>query len=391
MKRAIILLALIGSISLASAGCQQAPAGLSVSAGDQGTPSSTGSPKQNQSQGQNQGQAPDQQSRKSLQGKGFTQEEAGIKLRVDMPELQAFLQQAKAGPIVPALLQDAVPQGLALVEDKQWILISHYRTGGKSSLLSVIDAGSGKLVKVVELYTNATTPYNGHAGGIAASPKHVWVSSGEEVSILNIDDIQKAEDGGRLVFQGSVRSDTRASFAAYADGILWIGEFAHGKDYPTKESHYATNRDDKQHKAWAEGYRLDAATDLPPGAASDAKGQQPTPNYILSLPDNVQGMYVGKDSIRLSQSYGRNNASTLLTFKNSLAEKPHASVSLNSAVIPMWFLDSKNRTGSMELPPMSEGIAESEGSLYILFESGAAPYRSSSSYALDRLQIIPAK
>lgn len=373
MKQGIIVFAWICSAALALSGCQKPPGGgvpvpvekAAAAAADPAKP--------------------------SQQAKGFTQEDTGIKVRVDMPEIKTFLQQRKEGPIVPALLQGAVPQGLAIVQEKQWILISYYREGGKSSLLSVTDAATGKVVKVVELYKNAATPYNGHAGGIAASPKHVWVSSGEEVSILNMDDITKAEDGGKLVFQGSVKSDTRASFTAYSDGVLWIGEFARGKDYPTKETHYATNRDGKQHKAWAEGYKLDPATDLPAAVQSGEQGGQPVPDYILSLPDSVQGMYVGKDRIRLSQSFGRNNASALLTFKNSLSEQPHTEVTIGSTKVPVWFLDSKNHTDQLALPPMSEGIVESGDALYILFESGATLYRSSSSYALDRIQILPVK
>jgi hypothetical protein len=286
------------------------------------------------------------------------------------------------------LLQNAVPQGLAYMEDKKWLLVSHYRENGKTSLLSVIDAASGKMVKAVELYKNPTAPYTGHAGGITASKKHVWISSDKDVYYVNMDDIVKAENGGKLLFAGSVQSDTRASFTAYEDGVLWIGEFAHGSDYPTDKSHYLTNRDDKEHKAWAEGYKLDAATDLPVVQSGQGQGRS-VPDYIISLPDRIQGMSVAKDHIWLSQSYGRNNASTLYRFANSLAEKPHSKVTIRSTEVPVWFLDSKNQASTMELPPMSEGIVESAGQLYILFESGAAKYKTSSSYALDRIQLLP--
>ncbi|TBL81759.1 hypothetical protein [Paenibacillus thalictri] len=316
---------------------------------------------------------------------GITQEEAGIKLRVDIPEIKPFLQKAKNGPIVPGLLQGGVPQGIAYLPEQKWILISYYREGGKSSFMSVLDAGTGKLVKSMTFNKTADQPYTGHAGGITASKKHVWLSSDKEVNMLNIDDIVKAADGSSLVFAGSVKSSTRASFTSYGDGVLWIGEFAQGASYPTDKAHYMTGPDGKEHKAWAEGFKLDGNTDLP--AAQN--GAAPVPNYILSLPDRIQGMYVSKDNIWLSESYGRNNTSTLHHMKLSLADKPHANVTIGSAAVPVWFLDGKNVKDTTEMPPMSEGLFELNGNLHILFESGASTYRSSSSYALDRIQILP--
>jgi hypothetical protein len=321
---------------------------------------------------------------------GITQEEANIKIRIDMPEIKPFLQKSKQGPIVPALKQNAVPQGIAFLEDKNWILVSHYREDGKPSLLSVIDAATGILIKVIELYKNETTPYTGHAGGITASNKHIWISSDKDVYLLNAEDIIKAENGAKLTFAGSVKSDTRASFTTYADGVIWIGEFAHGSEYPTDTSHYLTNRDGKENKAWAVGYKLDPETDLPIQKPSMGPGPA-VPDYILSLPDNIQGMCMVNDSIWLSQSYGRNSASTLYSIKNSVTEKPHTKVTIGKSEVPVWFLDNKNLTDKMELPPMSEGIFESNGNLHILFESGATKYKTSSSYALDRIQILPWK
>ncbi|MDF2960938.1 MAG: hypothetical protein K0S39_2673 [Paenibacillus sp.] len=371
MNRIVWLTGLVCAVVFTASGCQKPPAAVDAKPAETSS-SSVSEPKEKPGVTTNQ---------------GITQEEAGIKIRVDMPEIKPFLQKSKQGPVVPALKQNAVPQGLTYLEDKKWMLVSHYREDGKPSVLSVIDTSSGKMVKAVELYKNSTTPYTGHAGGITVSKKHVWISSDKEVSFIKLDDLVKAENGTKLTFAGSVQSGTRASFTTYgADGILWIGEFAHGTDYPTDKSHYLTNRDDKQHKGWAEGYKLSSETDLP--IAPQEQGR-PVPDYILSLPDSIQGMAVGKDRIWLSQSYGRNNASTLFRFKNSLTEKPHTKVTIGKSEVPVWFLDSKNRQDQMELPPMSEGLVESDGHLHILFESGATKYRTSSSYALDRIQMLP--
>jgi hypothetical protein len=100
-------------------------------------------------------------------------------------------------------------------------------------------------------------------------------------------------------------------------------------------------------------------------------------------------MHVVGGNVLLSQSYGRNNASALLQYKHSNTDKPDSTVTVGSAKVPVWFLDSKNLTSTLVTPPMSEGIADYKDSLYLLFESGATKYRTSSSYALDRIQILP--
>ncbi|WP_068773584.1 hypothetical protein [Paenibacillus sp. FJAT-26967] len=319
----------------------------------------------------------------------ITQEPAGIKFQVEMKELKTFLDMRKEGPVVPALLQEYVPQGIGYVKDKNWILVSHYRKEGKSSLLTVIDAASGKMVKALELYENATKPYVGHAGGVTVSEKHVWISSDSTLFYVPIEEIDAAADKGKLTFKGSVATDTRSSFATYADGMIWSGEFSYVKDYPTEPSHHMNNRDEKLHKAWVTGFKLDPATDLLPAAkTSSAKGPV-TPDAILSIPDTIQGMEFNKDGILLSQSYGRNNASTLLHYANSMkTEQPHKTVTIGADKVPLWFLDSKNEKGKLEAPPMSEGLVTVKDELYVLFESGANLYRSSSTYPVDKIQIV---
>lgn len=277
---------------------------------------------------------------------------------------------------------------MAYLEEKNWILISHYREDGKPGILSVIDAESGQMVKALDLYKNESTPYTGHAGGVTVSKKHIWIASESNVYYFSKDDLLKANKTDKIVFKGLVQTNTRASFNAFADGVLWVGEFAQGTSYPTDISHYMTNRDQKEYKAWAVGYKLDPSTDLPNDLKLQASGPI-VPDMIISLPDSVQAMYTEKDSFWLSQSYGRNATSDLTRYKHSLSEIPHKTVKLGQTEVPVWFLDTKNKMEKMEIAPMAEGIFKSNGNMYILFESGATKYKTSSSYALDRIHILP--
>ncbi|WP_079910844.1 hypothetical protein [Paenibacillus sp. 32352] len=372
MKQKAMLIVLSCMLCVTAAGCQPSSAGNAMKAAEQAAPAAA--------------KKPEDQS--AANGGKITQEEAGIKIRIDFPEIKTFLQAAKQGPIVPALMQKAVPQGIGFIEEKNWILISHYREGGLPSLLSVIDAGTGSMVKVMELYKDADKPYTGHAGGVTVSKSHVWISSDNHVFQLNLDEVMSAPNESKLMFRGSIRTDTRASFTTYSDGVLWVGEYANGKDYPTEKSHYMNNRDDKEYKAWTVGFKLDPQTDLLPAGKAAQSNTPVVPDYILSIPDSVQGMAVLKNKILLSQSSGRNAASALIQHTNVLAEPPHTKAVIGSESVPVWFLDSKNKPESMAIPPMSEGIVYSKDTLYLLFESGASMYKASSSYALDRIQLL---
>ncbi|MCS7464813.1 hypothetical protein N0M98_32545 [Paenibacillus doosanensis] len=371
MKQKAVMIIVSGLLCMSAVGCQQA---------------------QQATAGKPQAQAAGAEAKKPESQAGaangkITQEEAGIKIRVDIPEIKPFLQEAKQGPVVPALMQKAVPQGIGFIDEKNWILVSHYRENGLPSLLTVIDAATGSMIKVLELYKDADKPYTGHAGGVTVSRSHVWISSDNDIYRLKLEDIVQAGSEGKLTFGGSIHTETRASFTTYGDGVLWAGEFA-GKDYPTEKSHYMTNRDDKEYKAWAVGYKLDEQTDDLPAGKSKDDGKPVTPDYILSLPDSVQGMAVLKNKILLSQSSGRNAASSLIQHANVLSEKPHTQAAIGSESVPVWFLDSKNKQETKPVPPMSEGIVYSQGTLYMLFESGASMYKQSSSYALDRIQML---
>lgn len=316
----------------------------------------------------------------------FTQEEAGITFRIDMPEIETFMESSIEGPIVPALNQNAIPQGIAYLEEKNWIIISYYREEEQPSLLAIVDAESGRMVKALYLAHRDSTPYVGHAGGVTVSRKHIWVSSDRNAYWIPIEDVIEAENESQVKFGGFIATDTRASFTTYGNGILWVGEYAQGTDYPTEESHYLINREGVEHRAWAAGFRLDEETDRLRSSA-DAGALPATPDYIISLPDRVQGMHMLQDRVWLSRSYGRNNAGTLSEYKLDMKEKPHLTAAIGEQDVPVWFLDGQNVTVQHEIPPMSEGIVEHGAKMYILFESGAAKYKTSSSYALDRILI----
>ncbi|WP_249716682.1 lamin tail domain-containing protein [Paenibacillus sp. J31TS4] len=279
-------------------------------------------------------------------------------------------------------MQGLIPQGMAYLAETDWLLLTAYRENGASSVLSVVDRESGQLVKTVSLYKNETTPYTGHAGGLTVSQSHVWVSSEKSAYGMAIEDLKNAADGGKLVFRETIRTETNASFTTYADGVLWVGEFARF-DFKTDDSHHRRDRQGTESSAWVTGYRLDSNDTIAPSSRTGTGGAA-APDLILQIPNEIQGMAVTGDAILLSQSYGRTIESSLLTYTLPREEPPHAYTDRFGAPVPIWFLDEQNRKSTVILPPMSEGIAQSGTDLYILFESGAEAYRDGF-YPVDRL------
>lgn len=296
---------------------------------------------------------------------------------------------SEEGPVIPGLKQDLVPQGIAYYKEKNWILAVYYMDDGRPGTLSVLDEASGKLLKSVILMNEDGTPYTGHAGGIAVSPGYVWIASGEFLFQIKLEDLVKAEDNGEIQFIDSVPVPVQASFNYFADGVLWVGEFYEQKSYPTDASHTMTNRTGETYYAWMAGYELDQTTgsisseDWIPGSTTPA-----TPDKVLSIPGKVQGAVVREDGVILSTSWGRGNDSLFYWYNNQLKESAHATAAINGRDVPVWFLDTqaeKEHNSRLSIVPMSEGIVDVDGELYVQLESGATKYRYTTTYIMDRM------
>jgi hypothetical protein len=288
----------------------------------------------------------------------------------------AFWHSSLAGPVIPGLVEDLVPQGAAYWADQDLLILSHYRDDGRPSVLTLVHASSGRLVKTLHLHQEDGSLYTGHAGGLAVSRANLWIANASAVFRIPLDDLLAAPDNGDIRFASRFQTETNASFASYADGILWVGEFYHPPTYQTKPSHQLTNEEGRTYSAWVAGYRLAAETDQPT-----------TLDYVLAITDRIQGMAVSPDSIVLSQSYGRTNNSTLFRYpKPDLAGAPDQLVSVNGTAVPVWFLDSASQATT--LPPLAEGIVSDGDRLFVLFESGANLYRETAVAPMDRLRVV---
>ena len=281
---------------------------------------------------------------------------------------------------VPGLNQSIVPQGMDYWEEMGWMLISGYcsdesKNGGKGSALFAVDMNSGMMVAEYYLKNIDGTYHTSHAGGVAVTKKNVFIANGSTLYRIPLTELLK--QCGDITIAEEIKVPTRASLANCSGGILWVGDFQYGSSYPTDEFRHMKNRRGAMYFAWTVGYRLDETTENELSAAAMSGGDFATPDIILSTTERIQGMaYLPEvGQIALSQSYGRTNASTLFFYEDPMGDEPHTTVTLNGVSVPVWFLDSKLNVKEMPAIPMSEGIANVNGKLYVLFESGAEKYR----------------
>lgn len=319
----------------------------------------------------------------SFEGKENSVTQTDVTPDVPHDRYPEFFSAGEPAFLIPGLENGLVPQGMCRAAASSEVFFSCYssESGGTSMLLSV-DEKSGRLKKAVRLLNEDGSPYTGHAGGVAAGGKSLWVVTDGFAQRLEIDGLSgKTSDG--VKFTDRFDTGTRASFANCVDGVLWVGDFfKSGGKYNTDESHHLTAPDGSESHAWIVGFKLDSGTANELKAEAFGDGSKPaTPDYVLAVPDEIQGMTKLKSGeFVLSRSYGRNNKSDILIYRGVLDAAPDKTVQINGREVPLWFLDSRNSVKTISAPPMMESLERSDGQVLALFESAAEPYRDT---ALD--------
>ena len=296
---------------------------------------------------------------------------------ISYSEYKDFLAKSEKSYLSPALAGKMIPQGMDIWEERGWLLISGYFPSVDivdCSIIVAIDMKSGAYVGEYYLTNTDGTPHTSHAGGVAVTSKNIFIANGSTLFRVPLTEIVNAGQCGKIKIADTISVPTRASFCNFSGGYLWVGDFQYGTSYPTDEYRHMTNREGNQYLAWSVGYELSDETENEIKAEAMVSGSFATPDVVLSITERIQGMAVSGSKIILSQSYGRNNKSTLFFYENPIEGKAHTEVELNGVKVPVYFLDGKLSCEKIQAPPMTEGLAYADGTLYILFESGADKY-----------------
>ena len=234
-----------------------------------------------------------------------------------------------------------VPQGICFA--KNYILISQYCKCSErhESLICVLDKKTGKYIKTLILQDERI-----HAGGITYNEKEnqvvVTADAIDDESLIyyySFDDVLKASDGDYLTINYIKKIPLdETSFITYNKNLneMYIGFF-------TKSVYNGKI------------YTLDSRN---------------TYNYLDAY---MQGCCFYKNYILFSYSYGISNSRIEIKTINEDGS-----------------INNYDKAYEISCPPYLEEIIidEDTGTLYCLFESGAASYRTGTNLVIDRIAIL---
>ena len=300
----------------------------------------------------------------------------------------SFNEISEARYIVPGL-KDYVPQGMDYWDEENLLLISAYPISTKTSPTSMIfavDVETGALFGKYCIKNANNTNHTSHVGGIAVTTKNLFISADSQLLRIPLSQFYTAGTSGVLKIVETINVPVRASYCNYSGGKLWVGDFylSGSSTYTTPDWRHMVSNDGSKYGSWAVGYTLaDTESEFTTDNWDKKSMQYATPDVIYSTRDSIQGFAVVNDSIVLSKSYGRNAKSSLYVYK--VKDNAHKTVKVNEKDVPLWFLDSNNNVKTYVTLPMSEGLAECDGKLLVLYESGSEKYRSTGTHPTDRV------
>ncbi len=287
-----------------------------------------------------------------------------------------FLKNFTASHLVPGLLEGVIPQGICYDETTGYLLITgYYEDKAYPSVIMVINEADGKFINAYPLKTIEGKDYYGHVGGIASSKNTVYVVSEGECYTFPADELLKTVNPGYIRFQSHFKLNTKGSFACLSNETLWVGDFIESDDKVLKNAENITTLESGEtFYAYCEGYVL--IDGLPNADKTNSTSTGYIPDYILAIPQQVQGMAFTKTGkIIFSTSYGRKNDSKLYIFNDMLSEETQETKTIDKKEVAFYACSNKYLSTEIIAPPMSEGLAFSPKGIYVMFESGAEKYR----------------
>lgn len=305
------------------------------------------------------------------------------------------------GPVIPGLAQGAIPQGLAYIPTKDWIVISYHFDGKRPAMLAVVDLETGDVKQSLTLLEKDGNPHMGHGGGLVISRENLWIATGGPSPIqptfgvvqqlgpklwyfahavyrVPLRALAEAAPVSTLRLQPWFLSESRGGAMAINGDTLWVAEYVRKAD-DRQSQHRVMDRDGNPQCAWACGYKLNDDEDLITSRAPLTA--RVAPDVVMVVPKELQGMTFLKGHIVLSLATGVNSPSHLAIYRDPIAESasPHTTVtSSTGANLPAWFLDSRQQVRSFNIVPMAQGVVARHDGLVLITESGSPKFKCKS-------------
>ena len=282
--------------------------------------------------------------------------------------------------LIPGLVQNTVPQGLSVSPIDGRIYVSSYSNASATSSVILVMNSDGESVAEYIIKNADGTPFTEHVGGIAVTEQYMYVTIGGDgngayhLAEFCLSDLQRYGTS-EILIENTVSVPSGTGFLSYADGILWTGNFYLKGTYDLgTKFNFTTTADGKENGGYAAAYLLDETNGR---LVEDASLGYARPDYVLSIPDKVQGFAYRNGKVFLSISYGRKNDSFLAVYNTTL-KKTGKTVTVDGVSYHFDILSNSNLADKLTLMPMTEGMAFSlDGELLILYESAAIKYSDS--------------
>ena len=275
-----------------------------------------------------------------------------------------------------------IPQGIACLPGTDDVIISSYDADGSSpSILSVLDARTGRVCAVFLLQYPDGRECHSHVGGIAVSDWNLYITTkGSRIGCIPLARIRRMLDAvssgnGMPVMSLGMTAETDLSsmmngastgYISVMDGVLYTGNFYH------KNSAYHVSADpERGANSLVLAFPLcgnDAETEWENFAKCAPARRYLIPKEITKIQDAV----VWGDRMYISSSYGRRHNSKFII----------ADVRKDESADPSGEeIYTLNTDGMTSLPamPMIEGfcIRPENGRAYLISESGSIRYTGS--------------
>lgn len=275
--------------------------------------------------------------------------------------------------LIPGLKEGAIPQGMCYSQKNNLLIISTYHNGHAPSVLHFINFETGKLIKSILLKNNDNTYYVGHAGGIATNDDILWLVDDYKIYEYDLNHLMSLKNMDFCKAINIYRTDVKADFSTYSNGILWVGEYYYRNIYKTQKSHRYTLPTKETNHGFVFGYKIN-------------ENNYKNPDYVLSIPNRVQGIAFSESGqIILSQSFWSFQASEISVYDNIIKKESNNNIKINDKNIPLWFLSNSDLLYKLKLPPMSEGIVSINKDIYVLFESASTLYKYYTANKVDHI------
>lgn len=258
------------------------------------------------------------------------------------------------------------PQGITYAAEYD----AYIQTGYDGDDISQLYIVKGKDWRKVKLVGTDGKPIKGHAGGVTCTKKNVYIANGAYLMLFDLDELVNAE-GNAVTMKQKFAVDNNAAYCYSDDEFLYVGEFYRAGNYETDKAHRFKTPSGANNKAILSCYKLDGDGLL--------IGEQPYPEYCVSIPELVQGCAFKDGTMVLSRSYGLVNSDldyhslpsesfTTMTvkFKNNAGAEERT--------VPVYCLDDSTKFRTITLPSFSEDITIVGDRVVVTNEASANKY-----------------